>query len=249
MGKGNLCYRKIYYGSGYSEEVRANISQQEKQFVDLVSRSGQFGEYSFGFLFQERILFERILSSLTMRMHIKFVLPKYPFKQYKEMFFFNLNIPTSNSKINKSGSIHKLYVFCIIIIKPSVIVAFFFNYFSTNDNTHIQTKRLGQYQHIINIVDQKGCDIQLICQSTRNGGFLLNFFFPDQTEITPTRRQTNTTELDNPRTWLALSVLELTISKENHGKMLRCVAVHESYSTKSSSIDVRLDVMCKSIQS
>ncbi|KAL3285009.1 hypothetical protein HHI36_019138 [Cryptolaemus montrouzieri] len=68
-------------------------------------------------------------------------------------------------------------------------------------------------------------------------------WFLDQTEITPTRRQTNTTELDNPRTWLALSVLELTISKENHGRMLRCVAVHESYSTKSSSIDVRLDVM------
>lgn len=69
--------------------------------------------------------------------------------------------------------------------------------------------------------------------------------FTDQNEITPTRQQTNTTELDNPRTWLALSVLELTISKENHGRTLRCVAVHESYSTKSSSIEVRLDVMCK----
>ncbi|KAJ8922191.1 hypothetical protein NQ315_004126 [Exocentrus adspersus] len=68
-------------------------------------------------------------------------------------------------------------------------------------------------------------------------------WFLDQQEITPTRRQTNTTELDNPRTWLALSVLELTISKDNHGRMLRCVAVHESYSTKSSSIEVRLDVM------
>ncbi|KAF7265901.1 hypothetical protein GWI33_020647 [Rhynchophorus ferrugineus] len=68
-------------------------------------------------------------------------------------------------------------------------------------------------------------------------------WFLDQQEITPTRRQTNTTELDNPRTWLAVSVLELTISKDNHGRMLRCVAVHESYSTKSSSIEVRLDVM------
>ncbi|XP_074038362.1 kin of IRRE-like protein 1 isoform X2 [Leptinotarsa decemlineata] len=68
-------------------------------------------------------------------------------------------------------------------------------------------------------------------------------WFLDQQEITPTRRQTNTTELDNPRTWLALSVLELTISKDNHGRMLRCVAVHESYPTKSSTIEVRLDVM------
>ncbi|XP_060519861.1 irregular chiasm C-roughest protein isoform X2 [Cylas formicarius] len=67
-------------------------------------------------------------------------------------------------------------------------------------------------------------------------------WFLDQHEITP-KRQTNTTELDNPRTWLAVSVLEQTISKDNHGSMLRCVAVHESYSTKSSSIEVRLDVM------
>ncbi|VEN47342.1 unnamed protein product, partial [Callosobruchus maculatus] len=64
-------------------------------------------------------------------------------------------------------------------------------------------------------------------------------WFMDHHEITPSRRQTNTTELDNPRTWLAVSVLELQISKDNHGKMLRCVAVHESYSTKSSSIEVR----------
>ncbi|CAH1123497.1 unnamed protein product [Ceutorhynchus assimilis] len=68
-------------------------------------------------------------------------------------------------------------------------------------------------------------------------------WFLDQQEITPSRRQTNTTELDNTKTWLAVSVLELTISKENHGRMLSCVAVHESYSTKSSSIEVRLDVM------
>ncbi|XP_065161053.1 irregular chiasm C-roughest protein isoform X2 [Atheta coriaria] len=68
-------------------------------------------------------------------------------------------------------------------------------------------------------------------------------WFLDQNEITPTRRQSNSTELDNPRTWLAISILELTISKENNGKTLRCVAVHESYSTKSSSIEVRLDVM------
>ncbi|CAG9762691.1 unnamed protein product [Ceutorhynchus assimilis] len=65
----------------------------------------------------------------------------------------------------------------------------------------------------------------------------------DQQEIIPSRRQTNTTELDNTKTWLAMSVLELTISKENHGRMLSCVAVHESYSTRSSSIEVRLDVM------
>lgn len=53
------------------------------------------------------------------------------------------------------------------------------------------------------------------------------------------------TEIDIPKTWVAVSMLELTISKENHGKALRCVAVHETYATKSSSVEVRLDVMCK----
>lgn len=70
-------------------------------------------------------------------------------------------------------------------------------------------------------------------------------FVPDQDEITPSRSQTNSTEADNPRTWVAISVLELKITKENHGKVLRCVALHESYSTRSSSVDVRLNVMCK----
>ncbi|GLV42586.1 uncharacterized protein CBL_03325 [Carabus blaptoides fortunei] len=68
-------------------------------------------------------------------------------------------------------------------------------------------------------------------------------WFLDQNEITPTRSQTNSTELDNPRTWVAISLLELSISKENHGKTLRCVALHESYSTRSSSVEVRLNVM------
>ncbi|ERL89500.1 hypothetical protein D910_06866 [Dendroctonus ponderosae] len=68
-------------------------------------------------------------------------------------------------------------------------------------------------------------------------------WFLDQQEITSSPNQTNTTELDNTKTWLAISVLEMTISKEKHGRMLSCVAVHESYATKSSSIEVRLDVM------
>ncbi|XP_045463992.1 hemicentin-2 isoform X2 [Harmonia axyridis] len=94
-----------------------------------------------------------------------------------------------------------------------------------------------------NLTALHGEVVTTICRSHYGNPPPVLKWFLNQTEITPTRKQTNTTELDNPRTWLALSVLELTISKENHGRMLRCVAVHESYSTKSSSIDVRLDVM------
>ncbi|KAK9728967.1 CD80-like C2-set immunoglobulin domain [Popillia japonica] len=68
-------------------------------------------------------------------------------------------------------------------------------------------------------------------------------WFLDQNEVTPLRKQENMTEIDIPKTWVAVSMLELTISKENHGKALRCVAVHETYATKSSSVEVRLDVM------
>ncbi|KAI4470874.1 nephrin [Holotrichia oblita] len=68
-------------------------------------------------------------------------------------------------------------------------------------------------------------------------------WFLDQNEVTPIRKQENMTEIDIPKTWVAVSILELTISKENHGKTLRCVAVHETYATKSSSVEVRLDVM------
>lgn len=67
----------------------------------------------------------------------------------------------------------------------------------------------------------------------------------DQNEVTPTRRQDNRTEIDIPKTWMAISVLEFTISKETHGRTLRCIAVHETYPTKSTSVEVRLDVMCK----
>lgn len=74
---------------------------------------------------------------------------------------------------------------------------------------------------------------------------LVFFCVTDQNEVTPARSQTNSTELDNPRTWVAISLLELPISKEDHGRTLRCVALHESYSTRSSSVEVRLNVMCK----
>ncbi|KAJ9592666.1 hypothetical protein L9F63_015662, partial [Diploptera punctata] len=70
-------------------------------------------------------------------------------------------------------------------------------------------------------------------------------WFLDNEEVTHNANQSNATELDNPRTWVAMSVLDINFSKDQHGKNLKCVALHESYPTKSQMIDVRLDVRCK----
>ncbi|GLG92414.1 Irregular chiasm C-roughest protein, partial [Gryllus bimaculatus] len=48
--------------------------------------------------------------------------------------------------------------------------------------------------------------------------------------------------MDNPRTWVASSVLELPLARDMHRSPLRCVALHESYSAKAEDITVFLDV-------
>ncbi|ROT65912.1 hypothetical protein C7M84_016110 [Penaeus vannamei] len=54
--------------------------------------------------------------------------------------------------------------------------------------------------------------------------------------------QTNVTEAERSKTWMAVSSLEHTYHKEDHGLPLRCVAVHQAYRTKSESVEVILDV-------
>lgn len=61
----------------------------------------------------------------------------------------------------------------------------------------------------------------------------------------PVSPQSNNTEPDNPRTWSATSVVEVTADRALHGQILRCVALHESYPAKSQDIEARLDVRCK----
>ncbi|CAH0390302.1 unnamed protein product [Bemisia tabaci] len=69
----------------------------------------------------------------------------------------------------------------------------------------------------------------------------LKWLLGDQ-ELVPRGNQTNVPEADNNRTWVASSVLETSVEKIQHGRILRCVAIHESYPAKSQSIEVRLDV-------
>uniref|UniRef100_A0A1B0B5M4 Ig-like domain-containing protein n=1 Tax=Glossina palpalis gambiensis TaxID=67801 RepID=A0A1B0B5M4_9MUSC len=69
----------------------------------------------------------------------------------------------------------------------------------------------------------------------------LKWFLGDQ-EIEPIHLQANITEPDNPRTWSATSVVQLTAMRERHGDILRCLAFHESYTAKSVPVEARLDI-------
>lgn len=64
-------------------------------------------------------------------------------------------------------------------------------------------------------------------------------------DVTKLSNQSNSPEMDNPRTWVSSSVLEIPLSKDHHGNSLRCVALHESYPAKSQTVEVRLDITCE----
>ncbi|XP_041766810.1 uncharacterized protein LOC121590835 [Anopheles merus] len=69
----------------------------------------------------------------------------------------------------------------------------------------------------------------------------LKWYLGEQ-EISPIHPQTNSTEPDNPRTWSAASVVQIPANKERHGTVLKCLALHESYSARSVAVEARLDV-------
>lgn len=71
----------------------------------------------------------------------------------------------------------------------------------------------------------------------------LKWFLEDQ-ELPAMHSQTNSTEPDNPRTWSATSVVQIPTNKERHRNGLKCVAIHESYSSRSSSVEAKLDIKC-----
>ncbi|KAG7162613.1 Kin of IRRE-like protein 3-like, partial [Homarus americanus] len=70
----------------------------------------------------------------------------------------------------------------------------------------------------------------------------IKWFIGDEEIPAESYEQTNATEMDRPKTWVAVSVLEHTYVKDNHGIPLRCVAVHQAYHTKSEAVEVIMDV-------
>lgn len=77
------------------------------------------------------------------------------------------------------------------------------------------------------------------------GKQLFELFVLDNVELTPKGNQTNIPEADNNRTYMAMSTLELYVNKSHHGKVIQCTALHETYSLKSASVTVRLDITCE----
>jgi len=74
---------------------------------------------------------------------------------------------------------------------------------------------------------------------------VLFFNFIGEEEVVVGVNQTNKTEEDNRKKWAAISILDYTFIKGQNGKILRCVAIHEAYPTKSRDTQVMLDIQCK----
>ena len=72
-------------------------------------------------------------------------------------------------------------------------------------------------------------------------------WFIEDTDITTMSNQTNTTDVDKPKTWQAVSVLDYVFQKDHNGKMLKCVAIHAAYETLTKEIKLKLEVLCKYI--
>ncbi|XKL67781.1 hypothetical protein PGB90_003272 [Kerria lacca] len=72
---------------------------------------------------------------------------------------------------------------------------------------------------------------------------LLKWFLDDE-ELMSKSNQTNIQEEDNRRTYMAMSTLEMFVNKTHHGRMVKCIAIHESYASKSQAVEVRLDITC-----
>lgn len=66
-------------------------------------------------------------------------------------------------------------------------------------------------------------------------------------EIAPLHPQINASEPDNLRTWSAASVVQIPTTRERHGQMLRCLAVHDSYAATdhTMAVEAKLDVKCE----
>ncbi|CAL1280843.1 unnamed protein product [Larinioides sclopetarius] len=68
-------------------------------------------------------------------------------------------------------------------------------------------------------------------------------WFLNDVEITTYVNQTNIRDLEKRKTWQAVSALDMTFTKEDNHKMLKCVAIHDAYDTKAKDITVQLEIL------
>ncbi|KYN03000.1 Kin of IRRE-like protein 3 [Cyphomyrmex costatus] len=88
---------------------------------------------------------------------------------------------------------------------------------------------------------QEGQEVMISCVSKYgNPPAVIKWFIGNKEEKSYTS-QSNATEVDNPKTWAAHSILRVRGRRENHGLPIRCVAMHPTSLTPMST-ETRLDV-------
>ncbi|KAF2368170.1 CD80-like immunoglobulin C2-set [Trinorchestia longiramus] len=75
-----------------------------------------------------------------------------------------------------------------------------------------------------------------------NPGARFKWFIGSEELPPSTYNYSNSTEVDRPKLWRSVSVLHTSYVKADHGRQVRCVALHEAYDSKSLDVAVLLDV-------
>ncbi|XP_042903906.1 irregular chiasm C-roughest protein isoform X2 [Parasteatoda tepidariorum] len=68
-------------------------------------------------------------------------------------------------------------------------------------------------------------------------------WFINHVEVTTNVNQTNIRDVEKRKTWQAVSALDMTFTKEDNHKLLKCVAIHDAYDTKAKDITVQLEIL------
>ncbi|KAL7637906.1 UNVERIFIED_CONTAM: hypothetical protein RMT77_011519 [Armadillidium vulgare] len=71
---------------------------------------------------------------------------------------------------------------------------------------------------------------------------VIKWFLGSEELPTSSYNQSNVTEVDRPKTWTAISVLQTSFRKGDHGRPLRCVSIHEAFAAKNKDATIALDV-------
>ncbi|XP_011162427.1 hemicentin-1 [Solenopsis invicta] len=79
------------------------------------------------------------------------------------------------------------------------------------------------------------------CVSKHGNPPALIKWFIGNREVESFRPQSNATEVDDPKTWAAHSLLRMYGQRQNHGEPIRCVAIHPASLTPQSA-ETRLDI-------
>ncbi|XP_054716224.1 synaptogenesis protein syg-1-like [Uloborus diversus] len=68
-------------------------------------------------------------------------------------------------------------------------------------------------------------------------------WFLNDVELITNVNQSNMRDVEKRKTWQAVSALDMTFTKEDNHKELKCVAIHDAYDTKAKDITVILEIL------